>query len=184
MHVNKGATVAQCLSDRTDYAKNPEKTDDGTYISSYGCDPHTADAEFLFSKRQYKAITGREQKSDVIAYQVRQSFRPGEITPEDANKLGYEFASRFLKGKHAFLVCTHIDKHHIHNHIIWNSTAIDCRHKFRDFLGSGRAVAKLSDIICFEHVNIQGIITQRKTYIHNFSLRRKFASNHYFTNWV
>jgi hypothetical protein len=151
MHVNKGATVAQCLSDRTDYAKNPEKTDDGTYISSYGCDPHTADAEFLFAKRQYKSITGREQKSDVIAYQVRQSFRPGEITPEDANKLGYEFASRFLKGKHAFLVCTHVDKHHIHNHIIWNSTTIDCRHKFRDFLGSGRAVAKLSDIICFEH---------------------------------
>jgi hypothetical protein len=151
MHVNKGATVAQCLSDRTDYAKNPEKTDGGTFISSYGCDPHTADAEFLFAKRQYKSITGREQKSDVIAYQVRQSFRPGEITPEDANKLGYEFASRFLKGKHAFLVCTHVDKHHIHNHIIWNSTTIDCRHKFRDFLGSGRAVAKLSDIICFEH---------------------------------
>ena len=151
MHVNKGATVAQCLSDRTDYAKNPEKTDGGAFISSYGCDPHTADAEFLFAKRQYKSITGREQKSDVIAYQVRQSFRPGEITPEDANKLGYEFASRFLKGKHAFLVCTHVDKHHIHNHIIWNSTTIDCRYKFRDFLGSGRAVAKLSDIICFEH---------------------------------
>ena len=48
MHVNKGATVAQCLSDRTDYAKNPEKTDGGAFISSYGCDPHTADAEFLF----------------------------------------------------------------------------------------------------------------------------------------
>jgi hypothetical protein len=151
MHVNKGASVAQCLSDRTDYAKNPEKTDGGAFISSYGCDPHTADAEFLFAKRQYKSITGREQKSDVIAYQVRQSFRPGEITPEDANKLGYEFASRFLKGKHAFLVCTHVDKHHIHNHIIWNSTTIDCHHKFRDFLGSGRAVAKLSDMVCFEH---------------------------------
>jgi hypothetical protein len=151
MHVNKGASVAQCLRDRATYAKDPEKTDGGAFISSYGCDPHTADAEFLFAKRQYKSITGREQKIDVIAYQVRQSFRPGEITPEDANKLGYEFASRFLKGKHAFLVCTHVDKHHIHNHIIWNSTTIDCRHKFRDFLGSGRAVAKLSDIICFEH---------------------------------
>jgi hypothetical protein len=165
MHVNKGATVAQCLSDRTDYAKNPEKTDGGTFISSYGCDPHTADAEFLFAKRQYKSITGREQKSDVIAYQVRQSFRPGEITPEDANKLGYEFASRFLKGKHAFLVCTHVDKHHIHNHIIWNSTTIDCRYKFRDFLGSGRAVAKLSDIICFEHG--YSIIEQPKRHARN-----------------
>ncbi len=59
MHVNKGATVAQCLSDRTDYAKNPEKTDGGAFISSYGCDPHTADAEFLFAKRQYKSISKR-----------------------------------------------------------------------------------------------------------------------------
>ena len=87
----------------------------------------------------------------MIAYQVRQSFKPGEITPEDANRVGYEFAERFLKGRHAFFVATHTDKKHIHNHIIWNSTTLDCKHKFRDFLGSGRAVARLSDVICTEH---------------------------------
>ena len=87
----------------------------------------------------------------MIAYQVRQSFKPGEITPEDANRVGYEFAERFLKGRHAFFVATHTDKKHIHNHIIWNSTTLDCKHKFRDFLGSGRAVARLSDAICTEH---------------------------------
>ena len=87
----------------------------------------------------------------MIAYQVRQSFKPGEITPEDANRIGYEFAERFLKGRHAFFVATHTDKKHIHNHIIWNSTTLDCKHKFRDFLGSGRAVARLSDAICTEH---------------------------------
>ena len=91
------------------------ETDDGTFISSYGCDPHTANAEFLFSKRQYKSITGKEQKNDVTAYQVRQSFRPGEITTEYTNKLGYKFASCFLKRKHASLVCPHVDNHHIHN---------------------------------------------------------------------
>ena len=61
---------------------------------------------------------------DVIAYHVRQSFRPGEITPEEANRLGIEFARRFTKGNHAFVVCTHIDKSHIHNHIIWSSVSL------------------------------------------------------------
>ena len=147
MHVNKGKTIAQCLTDRTDYAMNPDKTENGELISSYACDPHTADAEFLFSKRQYRLLTGREQRNDVIAYQVRQSFKPGEVTAEEANRIGYEFAQRFLKGKHAFIVTTHTDKAHIHNHIIWNSTTLDSKHKFRDFLGSGKAVARLSDQI-------------------------------------
>lgn len=151
MHINRGKTVAQCLTDRTKYAKNPEKTQDGELISSYACDPKTVDAEFLYAKRQYRTITGREQKSDVIAYQIRQSFKPGEVTPEEANRLGYELAMRFLKGKHAFLVATHCDKKHAHNHIIFNSTSLDCRNKFRDFLGSGKAVARLSDMVCLEH---------------------------------
>ena len=151
MHVNKGKTIAQCLTDRTDYAMNPDKTENGELISSYACDPHTADAEFLLSKRQYRLLTGREQRNDVIAYQVRQSFKPGEVTAEEANRIGYEFAQRFLKGKHAFIVATHTDKAHIHNHIIWNSTTLDCKNKFRDFLGSGKAVARLSDTICLEH---------------------------------
>lgn len=110
MHVNKGKTIAQCLTERTDYAKNPDKTEDGEYISAYACDAKTADSEFLLSKRQYRQLTGREQASDVIAYQIRQSFKPGEVTPEEANQLGYEFAKRFTKGDHAFIVCTHTDK--------------------------------------------------------------------------
>ena len=151
MHINKGKNIAECLTDRIDYSKNPEKTQGGELISAWQCDPKTADAEFLFSKRQYRTLTGREQQSDVIAYQVHQSFKPGEITHEEANRIGYEFAVRFLKGKHAFIVATHTDKKHIHNHIIWNSTTLDCKRKFRDFLGSGRAVARLSDAICTEH---------------------------------
>ena len=151
MHINKGKTIAQCLSDRTDYVKNPEKTENGALITSFACDPHTVDAEFMLAKRQYEQQTGRQQKNDVIAYQVRQSFKPGEVTPEEANKIGYEFAQRFLKGKHAFIVCTHTDKAHIHNHIIWNSTTLDCNGKYRDFLGSGKTVARLSDMICLEH---------------------------------
>ncbi len=151
MHRNRGKTVVQCLHDRLDYAKNPSKTNNGELVSAYQCNPGIADAEFAFSKRQYQSLTGRKQKRDVIAYQVRQSFVPGEITPEEANRVGCEFAMRFLKGKHAFIVATHVDKKHIHNHIIWNSTSLDCRHKFRNFRRSGMAVRRLSDIICVEH---------------------------------
>ena len=107
LHVNKGKTVARCLADRVDYSQNPEKTEDGKYISSYGCNPETADEEFLLSKRQYVQITGRESKKDVIAYQIRQSFKPGEVTPEEANQIGHELAMRFTKGAHAFIVATH-----------------------------------------------------------------------------
>lgn len=103
------------------------------------------------SKRHYYDITGRKQENDVIAYQVRQSFKPGEVSPEEANKIGYEFAQRFLKGNNAFIVCTHTDRRHIHNHIIWNSTNLDCTAKFRNFKRSGKAVRLLSDTICIEH---------------------------------
>ena len=151
LHVNKGKTVAQCLADRTDYSQNAEKTNNGEFISSYECDAKTVDEEFLLSKRQYQHITGRQQKSNVIAYQIRQSFKPGEITPEEANQVGYELAMRFTKGKHAFIVATHIDRSHIHNHIIYNSTSLDCTRKFKDFFLSGLAVQKVSDRICAEH---------------------------------
>ena len=151
MHLNKGKSIKHCLSDRLDYGENPDKTENGTFISSYACEPETADADFALSKREYFQLTGRKQDSDVIAYQVRQSFKPGEITPEEANRIGYEFAERFLKGNHAFIVCTHTDKHHIHNHIYWNSTTLDCTHKFRNFWGSTLAVRRLSDLICVQH---------------------------------
>ena len=151
MHQNKGKSIADCLADRTDYAKNPDKTNDGELLSSYECDPKTVQAEFILSKRQYDDITGRTQASNVIAYQIRQAFKPGEISPELANKIGYDLGMSFTKGNHAFIVATHIDKSHIHNHIIFNSTTLDCKKKFRDFLGSGRAIAKISDRICLEN---------------------------------
>ena len=151
LHINKGKTIAQCLRDRTDYAQNPAKTEKGELVTGYECDPMTADEEFLLAKRQYTHITGRRQQNDVIAYQIRQSFKPGEITPEEANRIGYELGMRFTKGKHAFLVATHTDRSHIHNHIIFNSTALNCRKKFRDFHNSGLALQKVSDILCVEH---------------------------------
>ena len=149
LHVGKGRTESRAISYIIDYVANPKKTDNGRLITGYACDSRTADAEFLLAKRQYIATTGRVRGTDdVIAYHVRQSFRPGEITPEEANRLGVEFARRFTKGNHAFVVCTHIDKSHIHNHIIWSSVSLEYDRKFRNFWGSTKAVRRLSDTIC------------------------------------
>ena len=122
-------------------------------MSAYMCDPQTVDAEFLLSKAQYKAITEREQKkdADVLCYQLRQAFAPGEIDHDTALKIGHDLAMRWTKGKHAFFVVSHIDRPHPHIHVYYNSTALDCTRKFRDFKGSARAVRRLSDRICLEN---------------------------------
>jgi len=152
-HISKGETIAQSMKDRFDYGKNPDKTRGGDLIAAYECDPESADAEFLLSKAKYKAITGREQKKDedVLCYQIRQSFVRGEVDAETALKIGYDFAMRWTKGNHAFFVVSHIDRPHPHIHIYYNSTALDCTRKFRDFKGSARAVRRLSDRICLEN---------------------------------
>ncbi len=152
LHTSRGRSVAKVLRDVTDYMENPLKTEGGELISSFECDAETADAEFLLSKARYFSNTGRDQKQrDVIAYHIRQSFKPGEITPAEANRIGYDLAMRFTKGRHAFLVCTHTDRAHIHNHVVWNSTTLDCSGKWRDFFRSGRALRRLSDTLCVEH---------------------------------
>ncbi len=152
LHTGKGRSVAKALRDVTDYMGNPLKTEGGELISSYECDAKTADSEFLLSKARYFSNTGRNQKQhDVIAYHLRQSFKPDEITPEDANRIGYELALRFTKGRHAFIVCTHTDRAHVHNHVVWNSTSLDEKRKFRNFHFSAFALRRLSDTLCVEN---------------------------------
>ena len=152
LHVGKGRSVGTAISDIIDYVENPDKTDKGQLVTSYGCNARIADKEFLFAKKLYIQKTGRVRGADdVIAYHLRQSFVPGEITPEEANRLGRELAMRFTKGRNAFVVCTHIDKAHVHNHIIFSAVNLDCDRKFRDFLGSGRALRRISDTLCIEN---------------------------------
>lgn len=161
-HTGSGMTIMGTLKDGFDYGKNPDKTRNGDLILAYECDPVTADAEFLLSKAKYKAITGREQKrgNDVLYYQIRQSFPPGETDSETALKISYDLAMRWTKGRHAFFVVSHADRPHPHCHIYYNSTLLDCTRKFRDFIGSARAVRRLSDRICLE--NGLSVITNPK----------------------
>lgn len=152
LHVGKKQSCSTAIRRIIDYVKNDAKTDKGRLITSYECDSRMADAEFYFAKQQYIRTTGRIRgKDDVIAYHLRQSFVPGEITPEEANRLGYELAKRFTKGNHAYIVCTHNDRKHLHNHIIINSVTLDCDRKFRNFWGSAQAIRRLNDTICLEN---------------------------------
>ncbi len=102
------------MEERFAYGLNPKKLG---AVSAYLCDPASAPAEFLLLKSQYQAETGRAVERGALFFQIRQAFPPGEVTPEEANKIGYETAMRWTKGKYQFFVCTHIDKGHIHNHI-------------------------------------------------------------------
>ena len=151
LHVNKRKTAAACMKARLDYAENPDKTNSGELVSSYECDPRLAWQEFMLDRNNYLSRNGSERRGDVLAYQIRQSFKPGEIKPEEANAVGYELAKRFTKGKHAFVVATHNDRAHLHNHIIFNAVDLQGKRKFRNFFLSSYALRKLSDIICFEH---------------------------------
>jgi len=169
LHVNKGKTIAQTLADRTDYAGNPEKTEKGDLVFGYACDPLTADKQFLKTKEDYEDYTGRDQgHRNILAYHIRQSFKPGEITPEKAMEIGHELVMRWTKGKHAFIVAVHTDRAHIHCHIIYNSTALDCKSKFKNFWNSTFAVRRLSDLICAEH-GLSIIIDPKRSKGRNYS---------------
>ena len=153
MHKSKGKTPAVSLSERVAYILNPTKTDGGRLVSAHGCGPATAAAEMLLTRRQYLDAGGWVPGNDkeVLAYHIRQAFKPGEITPEDANRIGRELAERFTKGRYQFIVATHIDRGHVHNHIIFAAVSEDAGRRFRDFLGTAKAVRKISDRLCLEN---------------------------------
>ena len=152
LHTGKGRSFAVALRDILEYAENPQKTEKGRLVTGYQCSPRLADKDMLLAKKLYIQKTGRVRGTDdVIAYHLRQSFVPGEITPEEANRLGRELAMRFTKGKNAFIVSTHTDRHHIHNHIIISAVNLDCDRKLRNFWNSTKAIRRLNDTLCIEN---------------------------------
>ena len=153
LHTGKGRTVGQAISAIIDYTENPQKTDGGRLITSWQCDSRIADAEFLFAKNQYTQKTGRVRgEDDVIAYHLRQSFVPGEITPEDANRLGCELAKRFTKGQsrlyrlHPYRQSPYSQSCDLELHCTQPDPEIS-----ETFGVSSRAVRRLNDTICIEN---------------------------------
>ena len=141
------------MEERIQYDRKADKTNNGEYVSSYMCSPESAAEEFEISHKLYYHLTGRTQprSRDIIMYRIIQSFKPGEVTPEEANRIGYELALKFTDRQHQFVVTTHIDKAHIHNHIEFCSVNLDCDGKFQNVKDSYRILRRMNDEICRAH---------------------------------
>lgn len=132
-----------------DYITNPDKTDEKLLVSSFGCSPETADLEFAMTREQTKK--NRMDKGDNLAFHLIQSFKPGEVDAETSHRLGQQFADEVLKGKYEYVISTHVDKNHIHNHIIFNATSFIDHHKYVSNKRSYHKICHISNRICQEN---------------------------------
>ena len=135
------ATVHKAIA----YICNPEKTDGSILISSHGCSPQTAHFDFKF------ALSKTNVNDKNLAYHMIQSFRPGEVDFDTAHQIGMELADKVLEGKYSYVVSTHIDKGHIHNHIIFCAADNIEHHKYNDCKKTYYRIRRLSDELCREH---------------------------------
>ena len=132
-----------------DYITNPDKTDEKLLVSSFGCSPETADLEFSMTREMAKK-NGMD-KGDNLAFHLIQSFKPGEVDAENAHRLGQQFADEVLKGKYEYVISTHVDKKHIHNHIIFNAASFVDHHKYVSNKRSYHKLCRISNRICLEN---------------------------------
>ena len=145
MAVTKTHPIKSTLKAAIDYICNPEKTDGKLLVSSYGCAAETADIEFSWTRRH--AI----DKGTNLGRHLIQSFQPGEVTPEQAHEIGMELAKEILGGKYEFVLTTHIDKDHVHNHLIFNAVSFTDHKHYHSNKRSYHYIRRTSDRICKEH---------------------------------
>ncbi|BDF59295.1 endonuclease [Christensenellaceae bacterium] len=137
--------IKSTLRKALDYVTKPEKTDGGRLVSSYGCTPETADVEFFYT------ISQGMNKGDNLAHHMIQSFAPGEVTPEEAHKLGQEWAEKVLKGKYEYVIATHTDSRCVNNHIMFCATNFVDHHKYISNERTLAQIRRLSDDLCRTH---------------------------------
>lgn len=143
MAISKLKPIKATLNKAIDYILNPEKKEDRLLVSSFGCSPQTADIEM-----QITADKG-DQNGNRIAYHLLQSFSPeDDITPEKALELGKEFADKVCRGKHEYIIATHVDHGHIHNHIIFNATSFVDNKKYHSGSNDKFRIRGINDKIC------------------------------------
>ena len=150
MAVTKIKPIRGTVNKALAYILDPQKTDDAFYVSSYGCAASDAAAkEFEWTRNL--AVQQGMQMPKVLARHLIQSFDIGEVTPEEAHEIGKQLADEWLKGKYEYVIATHIDKGHCHNHIIFNAVNYVDFHAYRSNKRTYRELRQLSDEICKEH---------------------------------
>ena len=145
MAVTKIKPIKSTLSKALDYIQNPEKTDGKMLVSSFGCSYETADIEFEYTLSQ--AL----DKGSNLAHHLIQSFEPGEVDYQTAHEIGRQLADAVTKGQHEYVLTTHIDKGHIHNHIIFCAANFVDHHKYVSNRRTYYGIRNMSDRLCREH---------------------------------
>ena len=145
MAVTKTHPIKSTLKAAIDYICNPEKTDGKLLVSAYGCAAETADIEFAWTRRH--AI----DKGTNLGRHLIQAFQPGEVTPEQAHEIGMELAREILGGRYEFVLTTHTDKDHVHNHLIFNAVSFADHKHYHSNKRSYHFIRRTSDRICKEH---------------------------------
>ena len=181
MAVTKTHPIKSMLKAAIDYICNPEKMDGKLLVSSYGCAAETADIEFSWTRRH--AI----DKGTHLGCHLIQVFEPGEVTPEEAHEIGMELAKEILGGKYEFVLTTHIDKNHIHNHLIFNAVSFTDYKHYHSNKRSYHEIRSASDRICKEH-DLSVIIPGKdrgKSYIEHQAARiMNFLTEHGIENYA
>ena len=149
MAVTKIKAIRGTLSKAIAYILNPEKTDEKLLVSSYGCASETAAREFEWTRKiaEQKGMTPVR----IIARHVIQSFEIGEVTPELAHEIGKQFADEILEGKYEYVLTTHIDKDHVHNHLIFNAVDFVDYHAYKSYKRIYYDMREVSDRLCKEN---------------------------------
>jgi len=168
MAVTKIIPIRTTIQNSVNYICNPDKTDGSLLIHSENCFPKTAGLEFQHYLNQTRA------GGNTIGRHLIQSFAPGEVTPEQAHEIGKQLANEILKGEYGFVLATHIDRGHVHNHFVWGAANIVTKKKYRSNKNTYREIRKISDRLCKE--NELSVITpqdknnkNRKNYDNYFS---------------
>ena len=154
MAVTKIKPIKSTLKKALEYIQNPDKTDDKMLVSSFGCSYETADIEFAFTLSQ--AL----DKGNNLAHHLIQSFEPGEVSFEKAHEIGKQLADAVTKGQYEYVLTTHIDKGHVHNHIIFCAVNFVDYHKYNSNKRSYCGIRNISDRLCYE--NGLSVITPEK----------------------
>ena len=145
MAVTKTHPIKSTLKAAIDYILNPEKTDGKLLASSFVCGLETADIEFAWTRE------AAGDRGTHLGRHLIQSFAVGETTPEEAHKIGMELAGAVLGGKYEFVLTTHVDKDHLHNHLIFNAVSFVDYKKYHSNKQSYHFIRRTSDRICKEH---------------------------------
>ena len=168
MAVTKIHPINSTLKKAIDYICNSDKTDDEIYVTNYLCSRENAHKEFELTKKQFNSRT------KTLAHHLIQSFVPEEVSFEEAHQVGIELCEKILEGKYEYVLATHIDKDHIHNHIIFNSIDVDEGKVYHSYYGSYMNIRNQSDKLCKEHgLSVIDLETQKEI---SEIKRRKFVS--------